>query len=65
MTGHSLRGHMGFVPKEGTNFDTRLNVRLHSDELVQINARKGTGESAADWIRRAIRKELLREAEVL
>lgn len=60
MTGYSVRGKQGFVAKEGVNFDCRLNLNLHSDEVALIDARKRECESRADWIRMAIRKELLR-----
>ena len=54
MTGFAVRGHMGFVPKDGERFDHRLNVRLHRDVIEQIDALKRSGDSRADFIRAAI-----------
>lgn len=62
MTGYAVRGRMGFVAKEGVTLDTRLNVRLHSDERGQMDRLRDEGESAADFIRTALRKELLYRA---
>jgi hypothetical protein len=60
VSGHKVPGLARFAPKEGVNFDCRLNLNLHSDEVELIDARKREDESRADWIRMAIRKELLR-----
>lgn len=62
MTGRTIQGQRGFAPKEGVNFNARVCLRLHSDELAQVLARKRKDESAADYIRAAIREKLLRDA---
>ncbi len=59
MTGKSVRGVRGFVPKEGANFDYRLNVRLHRDEVEAANQRKKPDESLADFMRAALRFYIL------
>lgn len=61
MTGHSVRGTRGFVAKEGANFDARLNVPLHSDELDLARALKRPEDSLADVMRLAFRQWLKRE----
>lgn len=61
MTGYAVRGHMGFVSKEGETFDRRLNVRLHSVTLDEIERLKRPKDSTADWIREAVAQRLQRE----
>lgn len=55
MTGHAVKGYSGFLPKDGANFNRRLNVRLHDGDVTDLEAAKEPGESLADVIRRAIK----------
>lgn len=59
MTGQAVRGKRGFVAKEGVNFDRKIYVRMHGDEVEQMEQRKRPDESLADWIRAVLRRELL------
>jgi hypothetical protein len=59
VTGVALKGHSGFVAKDGEPFDCRLNLRLHFDMVEQMEQRKRPDESMADWIRSVLRRELL------
>ena len=60
MTGHAVKGYSGFLPKDGENFDRRLNVRIHDDVVSQMEAAKEPGDSLADVIRRALNEHLAR-----
>lgn len=61
MSGHKVPGTARFAAKEGVNFDCRLNIYLHSDELAQVDTLKRSGESRADYIRAALREKMLRD----
>lgn len=60
MTGYAVRGHMGFVNKDGDGFDRRLNVRLHSETVGAMVRLKGPDDSLADFVRAAVNEKIHR-----
>jgi len=54
------RTRTSFAPKDGANFNRRLNVRFHGDDVADLEAAKQPGDSLADVVRAAVREYLHR-----
>ena len=55
------RTRTSFAPKDGANFNRRLNVRLHDDVVSQMEEAREPGDSLADVMRKALAHYLGRE----
>lgn len=53
------RTRTSFAPKDGENFNRRLNVRLHDDDVAGMESVRRSGEALADVVRLAIREYVL------